>query len=282
MEFGDWRPHTVRSQETVDATRVAGLAAILDDGLPAPETGEPLPALWHWVALPRWAGSGELGVDGHPRRGGLLPPVDLPRRMIAGGEVTMYRPLRVGETVRRESHVTAVQRKHGRSGPFVLVSAGTRITGEDGDSALTERLDLVYREAPRDPASDRLPTDAVPAPPLHRDDDGWMLRTDATLLMRFSALTANAHRIHYDWPYATEVEGYPGLVVHGPLQAVALAETHRLDGGRPPARVGYRANAPLFCGQGARLRHEATADGIRLSLVADGASRPGFVVHLHG
>ncbi len=280
MEFDGWQPQTTRGEEIVDARRTAGLAALFDDGLPAPALGEELPPLWHWVALPHWSRSGELGADGHPRRGGVLPPVPLPRRMIAGGEVQLHRALRLGEVVQRETVVSDVQHKQGRSGPLVLVSVTTRITDAGGVVALDERLDLIYRDTSQSPASVSLPTDAEPGLPLRRDGDGWILRTDASMLMRFSALTANAHRIHYDWPYATQVEGYPALVVHGPLQAIALAETHRLAGGEPIRRLRYRASTPLFCGQSAHLTADAGGDGIRLFLTAEGAERPGFTVQI--
>lgn len=264
-----WRPRPETDSAIIDPVPVAALAALFDDGLPAPEPGEPLPPLWHWVALPRWAASGALGPDGHPRRGSFLPPVALPRRMFAGGTAEFLAPLTVGETVRREAEVLGVTEKTGRSGALVLVAVRTRLYHESGTLAVEEVANLVYRQAappsgvPQEPPM----SPAEPGVPLRRlSDTEWELRTDASLLMRFSAATANGHRIHYDWPYATRVEGYPGLVVHGPLQTLALAETHRLAGGAPVVALRHRGHAPLFCGQPARLRTTVGADRIALEL----------------
>jgi 3-methylfumaryl-CoA hydratase len=274
-----WQPHPEISTELLDPAPVAALAALLDDGLPAPGPGDPLPPLWHWVALPRWAASGGLGADGHPRRGSFLPPVALPRRMFAGGEIRFHAPLLVGSTVRRVAEVVSVQEKNGRSGALVVVDVRIRLFGETNELAIEETQNLIYREAA--PVSDRpaeLPSAeaAVPGKPLHRAaDNAWELRTDPSLLARFSAATANAHRIHYDWPYATGVEGYPGLVVHGPLQAIALAEIHRLMGGAPVRELRHRGRAPLFCGQPARLLATEVPDGTTLELFGPGGESAG-------
>ncbi|MFE5501989.1 MaoC family dehydratase N-terminal domain-containing protein [Amycolatopsis japonica] len=258
-----WAPHTVTTRELVDPAPVAALAALFDDGLPAPLPGDDLPPLWHWVALPRWPASSELGNDGHPARGTFLPPVDLPRRMFAGGEVTFHAPLKIGATVRRESTVDSVTEKSGRSGRLVIVVVRTRLSTEDGALCVEERQDLIYRD--RGTSAEPKPADFDPVgAPFRRAEAGtWDFATDPTLLMRFSAATANPHRIHYDWPYATRAEGYPGLVVHGPLMSLALAETLRLD--HPGARVkrlSHRNNAPLFCGEPAQLRAEAGQLGL--------------------
>jgi 3-methylfumaryl-CoA hydratase len=254
-----WAPHTVTTRELVDPAPVAALAALFDDGLPAPRPGEDLPPLWHWVALPRWPVSSELGPDGHPARGTFLPPVDLPRRMFAGGVVTFHAPVKVGDAVLRESTVESVTEKSGRSGRLVIVVVRTRLSTVNGMLCVEERQDLVYREGSA-PAAQATPPDLAPVgAPFRRSEAGtWELASDPTLLMRFSAATANPHRIHYDWPYATCVEGYPGLVVHGPLISLALAEVLRLD--RPRDRVrrlSHRNKAPLFCGEPAQLRAEA-------------------------
>lgn len=263
-----WEPHAEIAAALVDPGPVAALAALFDDGLPAPAAGDPLPPLWHWVALPRWAASGQLGPDGHPRRGGFLPPIALPRRMFAGGHVRFHAPLRVGDTVRREAEVLAVSPKTGRSGALVIVDVRTRLFDGSGRLAVEEVQNLVYREAPpphQAPSEVGAPAD--PGVPLHRvSATEWNLHTDPALLMRFSAATANAHRIHYDWPYATAVEGYPGLVVHGPLQALALAETHRLAAGAPVVELHHRGRAPLFCGDPARIRASPRQTGVLLEL----------------
>lgn len=256
-----WEPHTLTTVELLDPSPVTALNALLDSGHPAPVTGEVLPPLWHWVALPRWSPSSVLDLDGHPRRGGFLPPLELPRRMFAGGEVTLEGDLRVGAQVVRESTVTLVQEKQGRSGPLGLVQVTTRlIDPASGDVLLRERQDIIYREAASAPDPESLPDSIRSAqlgpagPPLALAEGGWRFLTDPTLLMRFSAATANAHRIHYDWPYATRVEGYPDLVVHGPLSTLILAEAVRLA--HPDQRVSrltHRNMLPLFCGDDAHV-----------------------------
>ncbi|NMO04012.1 hypothetical protein HH308_22615 [Gordonia sp. TBRC 11910] len=274
--FDGWEPHLESTEELIDPSPVAGLAALFDDGLPTPAAGDPLPPLWHWVALPRWNASGGLGADGHPRKGGFLPPVDLPRRMFAGGRAAFHRPLTVGAVTRSESEVTNVADKTGRSGRLVIVDVTHRLFDEAGDLAVEEVRNLVYREAapPSGEVAD-VPTEQTPPGlPLRRiSETEWDLRTDPSLLARFSAVTANAHRIHYDWPYATRVEGYPGLVVHGPLQALALLETHRLAGGPAIVELTHRGRAPLFCGQPARL--VAADDGTSLALYGPGGTDAG-------
>ncbi|MEV7663658.1 MaoC family dehydratase N-terminal domain-containing protein [Paenarthrobacter sp. NPDC089316] len=265
LDLGTWTARTVVTEELLDPSPVAGLAALLDDGLPPPAAGDELPPLWHWVALPRWPVSSQLGPDGHPRRGGFLPPVELPRRMFAGGDITLHKPLTVGTMIRRESEVLSVAEKKGRSGTLVIVDVATRLFDEHGNLAVAEVQNLAYRESapPRNGTPPEPPAaEPTPALPLQRvSENEWEFRTDASLLARFSAVTANAHRIHYDWPYATRVEGYPGLVVHGPLQAIALAETHRLSGGARVTRVRHRGRAPLFSGQPARLRGTRNGNG---------------------
>ena len=255
-----WQPRRVTSVETLDAGPVGALGALLDSGAPVPATGDVLPPLWHWVALPRWPVSSVIGVDGHPRRGDFLPPIDLPRRMFAGGEVTFHGDLRVGTEVVRETEVVSVEEKSGRSGRLAIVTVVTRLldTSQD-DLIVEERQDLIYREAAPVPTSFPDPEAASAlspgGPPLVAEDGGWRFVTDPTLLMRFSAATANPHRIHYDWPYATRVEGYPGLVVHGPLSTLVLAEALRLDHpDRPVRRLSHRNTAPLFCGDPAHVR----------------------------
>lgn len=253
-----WEPHTVVTDETIDPSPVAALAALFDDGLGPHAAGDELPGLWHWVALPHWAASSELADDGHPVRGSFLPPVELPRRMFAGGRVDFMRPLRIGDVTRRESRVESVTEKQGRSGPFVLVTVMTVLHDAVGEPAVVERQNLVYRQAATPSGRPRRPHAFAPAGrPLERVGDGWAFRTDPTVLMRFSAATANAHRIHYDWPYATAVEGYPGLVVHGPLMSLAAAQTYRLSGSAPVSAIEHRNSGPLFCGEDARI----VADG---------------------
>jgi 3-methylfumaryl-CoA hydratase len=273
----------------LDPTPVFALASLFDDVLPAPRIGDVLPPLWHWVALPRWSASSQLSSDGHPFRGSFLPPVELPRRMFAGGTVSFPGELRVGDTVRRESVVESVTEKNGRSGYLVIVVVATKLFDARGHPALIERQTLIYREAAAATTTAAVDLDSVPtavptgSPFTAAGDGKWDFHTDPTLLMRFSAASSNAHRIHYDWPYATQVEGYPGLVVHGPLMTLALAETHRLagamNGSRPSqarvSHVAHRNSAPLFCGQPAHLHSIGTKNGVAVDLFGPGGVDAG-------
>lgn len=275
------QPHTITTHEVVEPGPVAALSALFDNGMTAVGPGDALPPLWHWLALSRWPVSSALAVDGHPALGSFLPPTELPRRMFAGGEVTFHSHIRIGSTIRRESTVVSVTEKSGRSGTFVVVVVATRLYDEDGALAVQETQDIIYRESGTVSTSDtsvKAAADLVPVgAPLRRAGAwAWDFATDPTLLMRFSAATSNPHRIHYDWPYTTQVEGYPGLVVHGPLMTLVLAEMLRIE--QHPAgvaRLRHRNSMPLFCGMPARLRRTETgADGsMTLGLFGDQDSR---------
>lgn len=285
-----WKPHTLTTREVLEPGPVDALARLFDNGLRTPGVGDELPPLWHWVALPRWPVSAELGVDGHPARGSFLPPIDLPRRMFAGGAVTLHSALTVGEAVHRESTVESVTEKDGRSGRLVIVVVGTKLLHDNGELAVEERQDIVYREAGAAPRTSASVADAAGLRPVggpFRRSGAWTwdFGTDPTLLMRFSAATANAHRIHYDWPYATGVEGYPGLVVHGPLMTLALAEVLRLE--HPAARVRklvHRNKAPLFCGEPAELHGRPAPEGVTVELFGpngvDGGAHTSLTIEL--
>nr|WP_294554601.1 MaoC family dehydratase N-terminal domain-containing protein [uncultured Rhodopila sp.] len=219
---------------------VAALAAALDRDDPPPQAGDPLPPLWHWLYFLTAARQSALGPDGHPARGGFLPPVPLPRRMFAGARLTFHQPLRIDEEINRVSTIQDVTVKHGRSGALCFVLVRHEVFGERG-RALVEEQDIVYRDAAR-------AGDAPAAPRRARTDDAW--RRDVVpaepLLFRFSALTFNSHRIHYDRRYVTEVEGYPGLVVQGPLIATLLTDLLRRNSKREMASFRFRAVSPLF------------------------------------
>jgi len=207
--------------------------------------GEALPLAIHWCLAPAAVPPGDIGEDGHPARGGFLPPVPLPRRMWAGGELKFLRPLRIGDTVERLSRIADVSEKVGRTGRLVFVTVEHAISTAEG-LAVAERQDLVYREAQSTAAP--APT-ATPAAAPRRAGVSMTVETPIVLLFRYSALTFNGHRIHYDRDYARNVEGYPGLVVHGPLQATLLANlAARMADGRPPQRFAYRGVSPLFDG----------------------------------
>jgi hydroxyacyl-ACP dehydratase HTD2-like protein with hotdog domain len=225
--------------ERVEPRLVAGMAATL--GLPTP--GELAPG-WHWMLFQDWVMPDAIGPDGHPRRGGFLPPVhDLPRRMWAGGRLAFHAPLRPGDAVQRTSTILSVTEKAGGSGRLVFVTVGHRIEGPAG-LAIAEEQDIVYRGA--EGAAVKPAPAAEPWPDAH----ARRLTPDAVMLFRYSALTGNGHRIHYDHPYVTGVEGYPGLIVHGPLMATLLAQ-HALAAapGRRLARFAFRGRRPAFADQ---------------------------------
>jgi 3-methylfumaryl-CoA hydratase len=229
-----WIGRTEQLDDEVAATPMAALAATLDIDPP----GDILPPLWHWLYFLPIHRQSELGPDGHARRGGFLPPVELPRRMWAGGRLEFHRPLHKGEKIVRRSRIADVRFKQGRSGALVFVVVRHEISN-DGGVAITEEHDIVYRDH----------GGAVVEPQAAPKDATWQrtIRPDDVLLFRYSALTFNGHRIHYDRRYATETEGYPGLVVHGPLIATLLADLVRRN--VPDRRITwfeFRAVGPLY------------------------------------
>jgi 3-methylfumaryl-CoA hydratase len=234
----------IGKQETLhdQVTRfpIAALSATLDRDDPPPAAGDPLPPLWHWLYFLPTARQSILGPDGHPARGGFLPPVPLPRRMWAGGRFTFHQPLRVDEPITRTSTVQDVTIKQGRNGALCFVLVKHEVSGANG-LALVEEHDIVYRDNPQ-------PNEAPAAPKPVRADATWHRDIHPTdpLLFRYSALTFNSHRIHYDRRYVTETEGYPGLIVHGPLIATLLIDLLRRDTNRPVATFRFRAVSPLF------------------------------------
>jgi 3-methylfumaryl-CoA hydratase len=237
----EWIGRTETRTDEVTAAPIAALAATLDRADPPPTAGTPVPPLWHWLFFTPLAPQSEIGPDGHAKRGGFLPPVPLPRRMWAGGRLQFNAPLQVGDTITRESRIDDVTIKEGRSGALVFVNVHHAIRNARG-VALTEEHDIVYRDNPR-------PDAPVPAPQVASQDEDFAreIAPDPVLLFRYSALTFNGHRIHYDRTYATEVEGYPGLIVHGPLIATLLADLARRE--MPHAvmrRFFFKAVRPLF------------------------------------
>ena len=233
-----------RAEQVADeATRAPALAlaATLDRDASGLERGDPLPPLWHWIYFTPKAPAREIGADGHPRRGGFLPPVSLPRRMWAGGRREFRQPIRIGDALTRTSTIADVRRREGRSGTLVFVTVRHEI-GRDGLVLLTEEHDIVYRDLPR-------PDAPAPEPERAPTDESTARRVvpDPVLLFRYSALTFNGHRIHYDRSYVTEIEGYPGLIVHGPLIATLLiGEAERQRPGLRVGRFEFKAVHPLF------------------------------------
>ena len=231
---------------------VRGLAATLD----VPHPGDILPPLWHWALFAEWVPASQLGPDGHPRRGGFLPPVhDLPRRMWAGGRVHFHAPLRMGEAVTRVSTILSVEEKTGGSGQLVFVTVRHEVAGEAGP-ALTEEQDIVYRGA--EGAAVR---PGEPAPPVALAA-AREVRPNPVLLFRYSAVTGNGHRIHYDADYVRGEESYPGLVVHGPLQATWMAGLAAELG--PLSHFSFRGRRPAFAGSPLQVEAWHTGTGLRL------------------
>ena len=235
-----WLGRTETATEYLAASRAAKLAATLDRA-DRPGEGDELPPLWHWLYFTPLAAQSELGPDGHPRRGAFLPPVPLPRRMWAGGRLTFHHPLRLGQSVTRTSQIVDVSEKTGARGALVFVTLRHSLANAEG-LAIEEEQDIVYREA----ATTARP--AALAAPVPAADWRLPAPTDPTLLFRYSAITFNGHRIHYDLPYATEVEGYPGLVVQGPLTATLLLDTWLRESGQVARSYSFRGQAPLFSG----------------------------------
>lgn len=237
-----------------------------------PDVGTPLPALWHWLYfLPMYPQS-EIGADGHAKRGGFLPPVPLPRRMWAGSDFEFHQPLLIGDSLERTSTIVDVKEKSGRTGSLIFVKVRHEIR-RNGDSAvaLTEHHNIVYRAAPS-------PDDVVPPPQLAPATSAWTrpIKADDVLLFRYSALTFNGHRIHYDRKYVTEVEGYPGLIVHGPLIATLLMDLLRRQ--LPDARVRrfeFKAVRPTFDINPFSVHGEPSADGKTVRLW--GRDHEGFL-----
>jgi 3-methylfumaryl-CoA hydratase len=234
-----WVGKTETMQDIIQPALANALAATLDRDAPA--AGDGLPPLWHWIYFWSVVPESGIGPDGHPQRGGFLPPVPLPRRMWAGGRLTFTAPLRIGEAATRTSRIASVEAKAGGSGQLAFVTVRHEIA-QQGHIAVTEEHDIVYRGLPppgtAQPAGKPAPADAA----FSRD-----ITPDPVLLFRYSALTFNGHRIHYDRSYVTGVEGYPGLIVHGPLIATLLLDL--LHRNMPQARVAsfdFRAVGPLF------------------------------------
>lgn len=225
-------------EEVIDPVAVRRLELTLDRQ-PSLGRGDPLPPMWHTIAFADVVAHHDLGPDGHPKRGGFLPPVALPRRMWAGSRIEFHAPLLIGESARRTSTIQNVAIKEGASGTLCFVTV-EHVTESSAQPSMTEHQDLVYRA---DPAADAPRPDPKPAP------------TDATVsetvtpsevqLFRYSAVTFNGHRIHYDRTYARDVEGYDGLVVHGPFTAALLADLAVRTSG-PLGSFSFRGTAPLL------------------------------------
>lgn len=254
-----WIGRSEEATDIVTAQLVKGLRATLFQEVGEPKTGDAAPFTVHWCLAQPVFPMSMLGPDGHPTRGGFLPPVPLPRRMWAGGEIEFLQPLRVGDESTRTSRIADVQVKSGSTGTLCFVSVEHSISSPRG-VAVRERQDIVYREM-----TSSAPATAKTAPPPPKAQHRETHVSDPVLLFRYSALTFNGHRIHYDRDYVTEVEGYPGLIFHGPLQATLIIEmAAKLRSGKPPKKFTYRGLQPLFEGSEFSINANETADGMEL------------------
>lgn len=240
-----WIDNTEKAEEELELWPVTAMMAALD--VPAehwPQRGDTLPPTAHWNYFVPRVPQSKIGTDGHPQRGDFLPPIPLPRRMWAGSRINYYEPLIIGEKVTKTSTVQDIKVKEGKSGSLAFVTVKHAYSNTEG-VALEEEQDLVYRDNP--PAATGVP-ERKPAP----EDAIWSrkIHPDTPLLFRYSAVTFNAHKIHYDYPYATEVEGYPALIVHGQLIATFLLDNwQRNNPNDTVTQFSFKAMSPLFCGE---------------------------------
>ena len=240
VELTDWIGRTNAVEDHIHAFPATALAATLDHDRAPFTNGDPLPPLWHWLYFLPIFKMSDTNYDGHAALGGFLPPVELPRRMWAGSRLTFHQGLQIGAQATKHSEILDVRQRTGRSGALVFVTVGHRLT-QAGTCVLEEEHDIVYR-AP--------PTEGQPTPtprPAPKAAFGRKLTPSPVLLFRYSALTFNGHRIHYDQPFCTGSEGYEGLVVHGPLLATLMLDLlHREYPSAHVSRFEFRALAPVF------------------------------------
>jgi 3-methylfumaryl-CoA hydratase len=272
QDYTAWVGRSETSNDVASHSAKRALAALLD----TPESGvggEKLVPLGHWLQFTPTAATRELGPDGHPKLGGFMPPLDLPRRMWAGSTVEFHSPISVGQQLSRTTTIESITPKNGSSGRLCFVVLRHDVNADD-QTALIERQTIVYREAlesdPAAPVASRGPRAATETP------DGWdwtrALTPNEITLFRYSALTFNSHRIHYDLPYATGVEGYPGLVVHGPLMATLVVDSFLQN--HPSAELTafeFAARSPVFVGEQIHICGRATNEqSVELAVIAPG------------
>jgi len=266
INLGAWIDRSDTAHGGISRQKAELVQAVLGTpGTEAPKPGELMPHLWHWYAFPPTVGMDELGEDGHPRMADFMPPVRLNRRMWAGGNIEFLAPLHVGEDLRRRTKIVSIAEKTTATGDMIVVSLDHEIHGSTG-LAVLERQDIVYLQIPdayQPPKVLRAPEPAQVVVPVEMS---------TPLLFRYSAITFNAHRIHYDLPYAQQVEHYPDLLVHGPLQAQMLMNMATKERGVAPKMFAYRGVHPLFASDEVSLRAvKKTASEWALSTCANNA-----------
>jgi 3-methylfumaryl-CoA hydratase len=255
IDPAQWLGRREETQDVCALPLVRRLAALLDQDPARLRTGDALPEGWHMILFTPETRQSALGSDGHAGGGDFLPPPPLPRRMLGGRRTRFAAPIRIGDEMKRVSEVTGFEEKSGRSGKLVIVTLRHSIGPVDGDAAVIEEQDIIYRE-PASPAAkaegakaEGAAAEEPRAEPVATRD----FRPDPVLLFRYSAVTFNGHRIHYDAPYATGTEGYPGLIVNGGLTALLALELGKQAMGRAPVAMQVRNRRPLICDRPARL-----------------------------
>jgi 3-methylfumaryl-CoA hydratase len=261
VNLQNWVGREVQSRDLLRSEPSRFMQATLDRE-PSLEDGDALPPLWHWLYFLEAKRASELGRDAHPKKGGFLPPISLPRRMWAGDRFTFHAPVIIGKDVLKRSTIKNIVEKKGRSGNLCFVTVEHAIF-QDEQLVLIEEQDIVYREDPK-PGTPK----PVPAPAQGKPEFSQVITPTQVMLFRYSALTFNGHRIHYDIDYARDVEGYDGLVFHGPLTATLLVELASAQMGRNPKTFEFRAQSPISGPQPFQI--EGRCDGNTIILWARG------------
>ncbi len=251
----DWIGNSQTTRQLIDPAHAEKVAVTLNAQTPA--LGEPLPACWHWAWFNDARPKSHLGRDGHPKLGGFLPPLPLPRRMWAGGQIRFKSPLIVGNEIEKISQITDIKEKKGKTGKLFILEIEHHLL-DGGKLCVNERQNLVYREDPKPGQPPTTPPDSPHGPDVTKE-----VTPDPVLMFRYSAVTFNGHRIHYDADYARDIEGYPGLVFHAPLTATMLAELCcALSENPAPVSFKYRATSPLFANETFRISAKHEDNGI--------------------
>jgi 3-methylfumaryl-CoA hydratase len=261
-----WVGRKESHHDVATAWPIAAMTATLDRRDTPLRDGDAIPEGWHWSYFLETSPASDLAHDGHTKRGGFLPPVSLPRRMWAGGRLDFRRPIKIGERLSRESEILSVEPKSGKSGNLVFVSVRHTVSVSN-EIAVVEEHDIVYRDAAT-PGTTAPPGKPAPANPVWKHE----VMPDEAMLFRYSALIFNAHRIHYDIDYCRQEEGYPGLIVHGPLQTTLLLDLSRRHAGKPVRKLDYRAISPVFHNEKLTVGGIPSADGASAQLWTAGPS----------